>query len=252
MSVETELLVDVFNGDNEKLIASIKASIELSAAGALVPHGLSNNSRDMLAAAACRLRAVAQCTLASNATTISCSGKDITIACDDHDTKQAVMDALTGDRESGVDLDCVAKSLASMLTEYVEGGIRSNQNWRNGLNEIILARLRRLIASPAPLADEAGMREAVERAVCCPEGVCAREIDGLDCWRGREPHERKQADAICAALRPSQAAPIPPHDPSGVISDPLSSGDSKMQGRLPRGEEFVPDKRGHTTYGGVE
>lgn len=35
-------------------------------------------------------------TAALDATTISCSGKDITIACDDHDTKQAVMDALTG------------------------------------------------------------------------------------------------------------------------------------------------------------
>lgn len=52
-----------------------------------------------------------------------------------------------------LDLERVAKSLASMLIEYVEGGISSNQNWRNGLNEIILARLRRL-ASPAPDAKE--------------------------------------------------------------------------------------------------
>lgn len=48
------------------------------------------------------------------------------------------------------DLERIAKSLASMLTEYVEGGINSNQNWRNGLNEVILARLRRL-STAAPV-----------------------------------------------------------------------------------------------------
>lgn len=49
-----------------------------------------------------------------------------------------------------------------------------------------------------------------------------------------------------AALSEANAAPVPPHDLSGVISDPLSSGDSEMQGRLPRGEEFVPDERART------
>lgn len=52
---------------------------------------------------------------------------------------------------------------------------------------------------------------------------------------------------VHAALSEANAAPVPPHDPSGVISDPLSSGDSEMQGRLPRGEEFVPDERGAAT-----
>ena len=42
-----------------------------------------------------------------------------------------------------LDPDRVAKSLASMLIEYVDGGINSGQNWRNGFGEIILARLRR-------------------------------------------------------------------------------------------------------------
>lgn len=51
--------------------------------------------------------------------------------------------------DAPVDLERVAKSLASMMTEYVEGGINSNQNWRNGLNEIIHARLRRLMPSPS-------------------------------------------------------------------------------------------------------
>lgn len=53
---------------------------------------------------------------------------------------------------AGLDLERIAESLASMLIEYIEGGINSNQNWRNGLNEIICARLRRL----APVPDAKG------------------------------------------------------------------------------------------------
>jgi hypothetical protein len=52
-----------------------------------------------------------------------------------------------------IDLDRVAKSLATMLIEYVDGGINSNQNWRNGFSEITVARLRRLMpaaGTPSP------------------------------------------------------------------------------------------------------
>ena len=40
--------------------------------------------------------------------------------------------------------DRQAASLAAMITEYVEGGIASGQDWRNGMEAVILARLRRL------------------------------------------------------------------------------------------------------------
>ncbi len=40
----------------------------------------------------------------------------------------------------------IASSLAQMVTEYVEGGINSNQNWRNGLDAVIERRLQRLLA----------------------------------------------------------------------------------------------------------
>lgn len=43
-------------------------------------------------------------------------------------------------------VEAVAKSLAQMVIEYIEGGIRSNQNWRNGLDAIIERRLQRLAA----------------------------------------------------------------------------------------------------------
>lgn len=77
-----------------------------------------------------------------SATTISCSGKDITIACVDHDTKQAVMDALTGDGEP-VAMHPEQQRIADELNERQ-------------------AIMRHEIAAPAPLADEAGMREALD------------------------------------------------------------------------------------------
>lgn len=46
---------DQFNGDNEKLIASISALLKLDAAGALVPHGVGGHARLLLEAAAIRL-----------------------------------------------------------------------------------------------------------------------------------------------------------------------------------------------------
>lgn len=65
------------------------------------------------------------------------------------DVTGALPMATTGEGRA-IDLDRIAISLAKMLTEYVEGGINANQNWRNGLAEIIQARLRRLL--PASLA----------------------------------------------------------------------------------------------------
>lgn len=62
-------------------------------------------------------------------------------------------------------------------------------------------------------------------------------------WETHIKAMRAGINAYNAALSEANAAPIPPQDPSGVISDPLSSGDSEMQGRLPRGEEFVPEQR---------
>lgn len=53
-------------------------------------------------------------------------------------------------RDEAVNLERVAKSLTDMLIEYVDGGINSNQNWRNGLSDIVLARLRRLMPAPTP------------------------------------------------------------------------------------------------------
>jgi hypothetical protein len=44
----------------------------------------------------------------------------------------------------------LAGSLAQMVVEYVEGGIRSNQDWRTGLAHIVEARIQRLAAAPSP------------------------------------------------------------------------------------------------------
>lgn len=76
-------------------------------------------------------------------------------------------------------------------------------------HQVSAAAIRALLA-PEPAGEELGRmvcdalcssspvqedREALERALCCPypEG-CVREND--DCWRGKLPRERKQADAI--------------------------------------------------------
>lgn len=50
-------LHDTFRGDDKSLIASIEALIALDAEGALRPHGLGGHARDLLSAAAVRLRA---------------------------------------------------------------------------------------------------------------------------------------------------------------------------------------------------
>jgi hypothetical protein len=39
----------------------------------------------------------------------------------------------------------IAKSLASMVIEWVEGGLRLNTDWRTGLADVIQARLTRLM-----------------------------------------------------------------------------------------------------------
>lgn len=61
----------------------------------------------------------------------------------------------------------VAKSIASMVAEWVEGGIRGGTDWRNGLDIVIAKRLERLAAlSPSPATGERDERIAeVERAL---------------------------------------------------------------------------------------
>lgn len=54
-SPDEAMWADDFSGDNERLIACIDATLKLDADNALVPHGLSNNSRKLLQAAAARL-----------------------------------------------------------------------------------------------------------------------------------------------------------------------------------------------------
>jgi len=49
-------ITDEFNGDTEHLRRSIKALIEMSDDGALVPHGLGGHARALLAASHQRLR----------------------------------------------------------------------------------------------------------------------------------------------------------------------------------------------------
>ncbi|WP_159953150.1 DUF551 domain-containing protein [Rhizobium sp. 18065] len=46
-----------------------------------------------------------------------------------------------------------AASVAAMVTEYVEGGLKGKTDWRNGLETIIFARLKRLEASREFLAE---------------------------------------------------------------------------------------------------
>lgn len=45
-----------------------------------------------------------------------------------------------------------------------------------------------------------------------------------------------------SASKTKAVVPDPSHDPQGVISAP--SGNSEMQGRLPRDESLIPDERG--------
>jgi hypothetical protein len=61
------------------------------------------------------------------------------------------------------DLERIAKSIAEMITEYVDGGIASNQNWRNGLDAIIERRLQQLFSAPdaAPVQTETVGREEI-------------------------------------------------------------------------------------------
>lgn len=48
-------MTDNFQGDNNALVRSIKALLELDAKGALVPHGIGGHARSLLSAAASRL-----------------------------------------------------------------------------------------------------------------------------------------------------------------------------------------------------
>ncbi|MDS1142429.1 hypothetical protein RE432_18500 [Pusillimonas sp. SM2304] len=53
-------MTDNFQGDNNALVRSIKALLELDAKGALVPHGIGGHTRGLLSAAASRLGQPAQ------------------------------------------------------------------------------------------------------------------------------------------------------------------------------------------------
>lgn len=46
---------DTFRGDDAALVASIRALLDLDAAGVLVPHGIGGHARGLLASAAARL-----------------------------------------------------------------------------------------------------------------------------------------------------------------------------------------------------
>jgi hypothetical protein len=51
-----------------------------------------------------------------------------------------------------------AKSIASMVAEWVEGGIRGGTDWRNGLEAVISKRLERLTAAPASSAEPVNVK----------------------------------------------------------------------------------------------
>lgn len=109
----------------------------------------------------------------TSATTISCSGKDITIACDDHDTKQAVMDALTGE------------PLVNRLQRWRIKDERLGRGTWRGIGEISnsFQRQKKDIRNDLNALYEAGQVEKLEAS----NGIF---------WR--------------AALRPSQAAAVLP------------------------------------------
>ncbi len=57
-------------------------------------------------------------------------------------------------------IEAAAKSIATMVTEYVEGGIKGETDWRNGLESIIAKRLSRF-AAPLRLAVKATEKEMI-------------------------------------------------------------------------------------------
>src|SRR5258708_4252738 len=66
-----------------------------------------------------------------------------------------------------------AESIASMVTDYVEGGLRMGTDWRRGLAEIIDLRLKRL--KEAPPAREQQPEQAGDLcADCKPTGGVER------------------------------------------------------------------------------
>lgn len=140
------------------------------------------------AIAAWNTRAPAQCTLASNATTISCSGKDITIACDDHDTKQAVMDALTGDGEPVAYLRDIAHAhgVATVIADADDYSAYP-------------------VYRVAPLADEAGVREALQLGL----ETVTESFEHASTYDDQLLAEARHR-SISTALRPSQAAAVLP------------------------------------------
>jgi hypothetical protein len=55
---DAERITDTFRGDNNNLVRSIKALLELDAQGSLVPHGVGGHARGLLSSAAARLAAL--------------------------------------------------------------------------------------------------------------------------------------------------------------------------------------------------
>lgn len=80
-----------------------------------------------------------------------------------------------------------AASLAAMVTEYVEGGIRGGTDWRNGLETIIAARLRRIAAIPPVVEMAIGANhpdaKAVDRfAVAMKAKLAKKRAEGRGGW----------------------------------------------------------------------
>lgn len=209
---------------------TVRIQVDMRRDTSSVPYWDMSSFSDAVAKAlVAERRAPAQCTLASNATTISCSGKDITIACDDHDTKRAVMDALTqpielpegfvlGDFKPCYmineamnmveihfeDVACMATPLIDGVYHWIDKLVAFDDQRVVGLNFWIYK------PPVTPLADEAGMREAVERA---HKAIASLPLDAFGYGEddaGRWPLRDELLQSISAALRPSQAAAVLP------------------------------------------
>ena len=87
--------------------------------------------------------------------------------------------------------DDIASSLANMVAEYVDGGIRSNQDWRSGLSEVIAARLQRLTAAP-PTDGYVDAFYAIAKML----GVVAQPASPKEVW---EREIRPRLEALTAA-----------------------------------------------------
>lgn len=103
-----------------------------------------------------------------------------------------------------LDVDRAAKSLADMVTEWVDGGIAMNTDWRNGLYSVIKKRLGRF-AKPALAEPVAFMTHDQMRA------ITEKELSVI-------PNEEGRRDR-CANIYPVPLYPAPAracHDCDGL------------------------------------